>query len=112
MGPVAHRKACLGPLCCADVFPGGGGGPDAGIDSQRPREDRKKIRSEAESRRESAAGSGNPNPGQEGDPSIPPPRRLRLVTSRTAMAAPSPSLAEAAPQLGAADADEEDEWGE
>jgi len=46
------------------------------------------------------------------DPSIPPPRRLRLVTLRTTMAAPSPSPAEAAPQLGAADADEEDEWGE
>ena len=39
-------------------------------------------------------------------------RGLRLVTLRTTMAAPSPSPAEADPQLGAADADEEDEWGE
>ena len=109
MGPVAHRKACLGPLCCADVFPGGGGGPDAGIDSQRPREDRKKIRSEAESRRESAAAIQTP--GQEGSISA---QSLGILTSRTTMAAPSPSPAEAAPQLeaAAAAADEEDEWGE
>ena len=26
MGPVAHRKACLGPLCCAGLFLCGGGG--------------------------------------------------------------------------------------